>query len=224
MSFRRAIVSYFLKTVISSLAKVECSEFTQALKNNKPMLVIFNHVNFLEVPILTAFSYPTYVTGLAKTETWDNPFFAFLFSTYKAVPIDRNGSFSDAFRKIKNRINNGYHVCIAPEGTRSKTGVLGEGKGGIIQIALETNVPILPVAHYGGENIWKNIKQFKRTKFYFKAGKPFTINVDTRPGKKQREEILAEIMGQMARLLPLEKRGIYTEQAEKDSKYLEFIT
>jgi hypothetical protein len=35
--------------------------------------------------------------------------------------------------------------------------------------------------------------------------------------------MLEEVMGQMARLLPVELRGIYAEQAERESKYLEFI-
>jgi 1-acyl-sn-glycerol-3-phosphate acyltransferase len=223
MEFRRAAVSFFLRSAISIICKVDCREFVSSLSKNKPLLVIFNHINFLEVPILVAYSYPLRVTGLVKIETWKNPFFAFLFNTYKAVPIDRSGMFQEAFKHVRESIDNGFYMCVAPEGTRSKNGVLGRGKAGIIQLALDANVPILPVAHHGGENVWKNMKRFRRTPLYFSAGRPFRIKFDGRPGKEEREEILTEVMGQMARLLPEQMRGIYTQHTERECKYLDFI-
>jgi len=224
MDFRRFIVSHVMKAVLSIICKIDCREFIEALKNNKPLLVVFNHINFLEVPILVTHSYPLHVSGLVKSETWDNPIFSFIFNTYKAVPIDRRGAFSLSFKKVCEKIENGFYMCVAPEGTRSKDGVLGRGKQGIIQLALEANVPILPVAHHGGENIWQNIKKLKRTPFCFKAGVPFRIKCDGRPGKEEREEIITEVMAQIAKLLPVNMRGIYAEKALLSCKYLEFLT
>jgi 1-acyl-sn-glycerol-3-phosphate acyltransferase len=212
-----------MKGILNLLCKIDCSEFVNALKNNKPMLVVFNHVNFLEVPILVTHSYPIYVSGLVKSETWDNPIFSFIFNTYKAIPIDRRGSFHESFKKVREAIEKGYFMCVAPEGTRSKDGVLGKGKAGIIQLALEANVPILPVAHHGGQNIWSNMKRCRRTPFCFKAGRPFRINCDKMPGKEERETIVTEIMCQMAKLLPEQMRGVYSQIAHNDCKYLEFI-
>jgi 1-acyl-sn-glycerol-3-phosphate acyltransferase len=209
--------------MLSVICKIDCAEFIKALKNNKPMLVIFNHINFLEVPILVAHSYPIYVSGLVKSETWDNPVFSFIFNTYKAIPIDRKGAFSDSFKKVIEAIEKGYFMCVAPEGTRSKDGVLGKGKAGIIQLALEAKVPILPVAHHGGQNIWNNMRRLRRTPFCFKAGRPFRINFEGRPGKEERDKIMMEVMAQMARLLPEQMRGEYAQQANNECKYLEFI-
>ncbi|MDR0320260.1 MAG: 1-acyl-sn-glycerol-3-phosphate acyltransferase [Treponema sp.] len=222
MGFRRFAVSYVMKALLTILCKIDCREFVKALKNNKPLLVIFNHINFLEVPILVTHSYPMYVSGLVKSETWDNPIFSFIFNTYKAIPIDRRKSFTESFKHVCDAIKKGYYMCIAPEGTRSKDGVLGKGKAGIIQLALEANVPILPVAHYGGENIWKNIRRFRRTPFCFKAGRPFRIKVESLPGHEEREEIMTEVMAQIARLLPERMRGIYSQKAQNECKYLEF--
>jgi len=211
-----------MKGILSVICKIDCREFVEALKSNEPLLVIFNHINFLEVPILVTHSYPLYVSGLVKSETWDNPVFSFIFNTYKAVPIDRRGAFSESFKKVRKKIEDGFYMCIAPEGTRSKDGVLGKGKPGIIQLALEANVPILPVAHHGGENVWRNMRKLKRTPFYFKAGKPFRIKCGTMPGKEEREEIMTEVMAQIAKLLPEKMRGIYAEQARSGCKYLDF--
>jgi len=223
MGFRRFAVTYFMKSMLSVICKIDCEEFISALKNNKPMLVIFNHINFLEVPILVTHSYPLYVSGLVKAETWNNPISAFIFNTYKAIPIDRKGAFSESFKKVSQALEKGYFICVAPEGTRSKDGILGKGKPGIIQLAIETKAPILPVAHYGGEAIWKNIRRFKRTNFCFKAGRPFRINCEEMPGKEEREKIMTEVMSQMARLLPEKMRGEYAGKADGECKYLEYI-
>ena len=223
MGFRRSAVNLFLKGILNLLCRIDCREYVQALSKNQPLLVIFNHVNFLEVPVLVSHSYPLNVTGLAKSETWNNPFFSFLFNTYKAIPIDRNGAFSEPFKKIREALDKGVSMCVAPEGTRSKTGVLQKAKAGIVYLALEANVPILPVAHHGGERVWENIRRFRRTPLYFKAGQPFRIKYDGLPGRKEREIILEEMMGQLAKLLPEQMRGIYSDQAQNECKYLEFL-
>lgn len=223
MDLRRAVVSFFLRGALNIICKIDCREFVEALSRNKPLLVVFNHINFLEVPILVAYSYPLKVTGLVKAETWKNPFFAFLFNTYRAVPIDRSGAFTESFKKVREALDNGFFMCVAPEGTRSKNGVLGKGKPGIVQLALETDVPILPVGHHGGENVWRNMKKLKRTNFYFKAGRPFRIKFEGRPGREEREEILTEVMGQLACLLPEEMRGIYAQQSLRECKHIDFL-
>jgi 1-acyl-sn-glycerol-3-phosphate acyltransferase len=223
MGIRRAAVSYALRGVLNALCRIDCSEYVEALSKNKPLIVAMNHVNFLEMPILVAHGYPLNVTGVAKTETWNNPILAFLFNTYQAIPIDRSGAFQKVFAQIREAIDKGSFVCVFPEGTRSKDGVLRKGKAGIIYMALENNVPVLPVVHYGGERVWDNIRHFRRTPFCFKAGRPFRINYDGRPGREDREVIIDEVMGQMARLLPEEMRGVYAEQTDRECKYLEFI-
>ncbi|MCL2763170.1 MAG: 1-acyl-sn-glycerol-3-phosphate acyltransferase [Treponema sp.] len=226
MNFRRIAVTYVLKGIFNTICKIDCREYVEALSKNSPMIVAINHTNFLEVPILITHSYPCFVTGLAKSGTWKNPLFAFIFNTYHAIPLDRGHAFHEAFKKVRKTIDRGFFVIIAPEGTRSKDGILRQGKAGIIHLALDTDVPVLPVVHYGGENIWKNMRRLRRTPFCFRAGRPFRIKFDGRPDKEVREEMLDEVMGQMARLLPPEKRGTYAEYAERaayECKYLEFL-
>jgi len=221
--FRRAVITKVLKGILKTLCNYDHRQFAEALSKIDPLIIMINHINFLELPILITSCYPLYCTGIAKEETWKNPIFSFLFNTYKAIPIKREGSYRDTFKRVRQAIEDGFYVIIAPEGTRSKDGVLREGKAGIIQLALDTNSAILPVAHNGGQQIWKNIRHFRRTRFQFKTGKPFRIKCEGRPGRKEREQILGEIMGQLARLLPAEMRGPYSHEAEQECTHLEFI-
>jgi 1-acyl-sn-glycerol-3-phosphate acyltransferase len=223
MGLRRAVVNLILKRVIDTLCDIDSQELVKMLGRIPPVIVAMNHINFLEVPILVAHSYPVLLTGLVKSETWNNPLMAFLFDTYKAIPIDRAGAYLGAFRRVREAMKEGFFVCIAPEGTRSGNGILGRGKAGIVQLALYTGAPVLPVVHFGGERIWDNIRRFRRTPFCFKVGRPFRFKCEGRPDKATRELMLAELMGQMAQLLPEEMRGIYTEQARRESRLLEFL-
>ena len=223
MELRRAAVSFFLRAVLGTLCRLDCRGFREALSANRPMILAFNHVNFLEAPIIAAFGYPAKVSGLAKAETWKNPFFAFLFNTYRAVPIERGRAFADAFRQVREAIEAGSFMCVAPEGTRSGNGVLGRGKPGIIRLALDSGAPIMPVAHHGGEHVWENLKRLRRTPFHLRAGRPFRIRFDGEPGREEREEMLSEVMGRMAALLPERMRGENAALAEEECRHLEFL-
>ncbi|MDR0623194.1 MAG: 1-acyl-sn-glycerol-3-phosphate acyltransferase [Treponema sp.] len=223
MDIRRMVVNRIVKSVFDTLCDIDSREFVETLANIPPVIVAVNHINFLEVPILVAHSYPLLLTGVVKSETWNNPVMAFLFNTYKAIPIDRGGSYQESFRRVREAMDQGFFVCMAPEGTRSKNGVLGRGKAGIVQLALYTGAPVLPVVHFGGERIWDNIRRFKRTPFCFRVGRPFRFKCEDRPDKLTRGLMLEELMGQMARLLPEDLRGVYAEQARRESVYLEFI-
>lgn len=91
-------------------------------------------------------------------------------------------------------------------------------------MALQNNVPIIPVAHYGSENFWKNMKRFRKTDFTIKVGKPFFIE----PGEekisgKVRKDLLFSIMVQLAKLLPEEYRGEYSDIASANETYLRFL-
>ncbi|MDR1786914.1 MAG: 1-acyl-sn-glycerol-3-phosphate acyltransferase [Treponema sp.] len=223
-SLRLSVVNSILKGLVNALCKIDSKEYVEALANMGPAILAINHINFLEVPILVAQSYPIQVTGLAKEETWHNPLFGFIFDTYKAIPIDRKGAYRDVFLRVQEAIEKGFFVIFAPEGTRSKSGVLGKGHAGIVQLAYLTNAPVLPVVHFGGERIWDNLKHLRRTPFRFNVGRPFRFRFDGKsPGKSTREAMLDELMGQMARLLPENMRGPYAEAASKDAPHLEFL-
>ncbi|MDR3275908.1 MAG: 1-acyl-sn-glycerol-3-phosphate acyltransferase [Treponema sp.] len=221
--FRRAIVSPILRGILGTICRIDCREYLQSLGGMEAMIIAINHINFLEVPVVVAFSHPRQVTGLVQAQAWKNPVMGFLFDSYDAIPINREGAYLQTFRKVHGMIREGFCVCIAPEGTRSKTGVLGRGKAGIVQLAYITGAPVLPVAHYGGENFWRDLKKFKRTPFQMKVGRPFRFKFEGKPSRDVQEAMLTELMGRIAALLPENMRGMYAEQALQESNYLEFI-
>lgn len=175
-----------------------------------------NHINFLEVPLIYLGLLPRPVSGLVKKETWDTPFFGFLARLWDAIPVNRNAMDSSAFRIMQQRLEKKMIIIIAPEGTRSKSGILGAGHAGVITAAHKASAPIWPVVHFGGERFWENIKKLKRTTIHFRVGAPLSLPPKEETlGRQTRNALLEELMVTMASILPVPYRGYYRPVAEK---------
>jgi 1-acyl-sn-glycerol-3-phosphate acyltransferase len=107
-------------------------------------------------------------------------------------------------------LEEGYIFGIAPEGTRNKTGRLKRAHPGAVMLAVHSGAPILPVAHWGGENFLRNLRNLRRTDFHIRVGKPFKLNLDSvRVTRDVRQQIADEMMLRIAELLPVEYHGEY---------------
>jgi len=188
-----------------------------------PLILVCNHVNFLEVPVVYTRLQPRAMTGFAKSETWESPFLGPLFSLWGAIPLQRGAADLNALRQGLRALEEGKIVGITPEGTRSGHGRLLQGHPGVVTLALQSGAPLLPLVFYGGERFHQNLRRLRRTDFYIRVGRSF--HIDTRGQKvtrQMRREITAEIMYQLAALLPPEYRGAYADQDAATTKYLMF--
>jgi 1-acyl-sn-glycerol-3-phosphate acyltransferase len=215
-----AAVTYLIKGIIRLTCRVHDRELA-AVPLRGPYIVVTNHINFLEVPLLYTFFHPRPLIGLVKVETWKNPLLGGLANLWKAIPIDRDRPDLPALRRALAVLDEGKFLAIAPEGTRSGNGRLQPGHSGVVYIALKSGLPILPVVHYGGEKYWKNLTTGRRTDFYLRVGRPFRLKAERRfPGRETRQRMLQEIMYQLAGLLPPGYRGVYADQTRASTHYL----
>jgi 1-acyl-sn-glycerol-3-phosphate acyltransferase len=188
-----------------------------------PMILIGNHINFLDVLAALNFSYPRKIFFLVKKETFEGPFLRFIFNTWGSIPVDRGTADFRALNKAADVLNQGHFFAIAPEGTRTKDGRLIRAHSGVVVIALKSKATIMPVVQYGGEKFFENIKKLRRTKITVKVGAQFTIRPSSNyPDKEERQLIADEIMYQMAELLPAEYRGYYSDLSKATTNYLNF--
>ena len=80
-----------------------------------------------------------------------------------AWPLALEGSDPAAIRRSLQWLRDGGAVVIFPEGGRSTdTGSLERFKAGAVRLALEANVPILPVTIKGGNRVWPRGWRFPR--------------------------------------------------------------
>ena len=74
-------------------------------------------------------------------------------------PVRRGHHDEEAFKTAHAILDRGGCVLIYAEGGRSRTGELGEPKPGVGRIALESGVPVVPVAIHGSHGVrgWKRL-------------------------------------------------------------------
>ncbi len=214
----------FIKFLLVTSCKIDRSELKK-IPQKGPYILVANHINFLEAPLLYIFMRPRRTIALAKSELWNSRMGAFLMNLWEVVPIQRGQTDFKGMKMAMDVLKSGDFLCLAPEGTRSKNGKLLKGKGGVLLFAQKSGVPIIPVAHYGGESFFTNLKKLKRTPVKLKVGEPVQIIPEALKTKdhRERQEITDEIMITLARLLPEEYHGYYTGQTEKTLKYLKAV-
>jgi 1-acyl-sn-glycerol-3-phosphate acyltransferase len=222
MTPTRQVVSTTIKRLTRILCRVDDAQLAHVPAQG-PLILIANHVNFLEVPLLYTHLQPRPVTGFAKIETWHNPAMGFLFDLYGAIPLRRGEADVAAFRRGLAILEAGHILTVAPEGTRSGHGRLGRGHPGVVMLALRSGAPLLPMAYYGGESLRQNVARLRRTDFHIVVGRPFYLDAGgVKMTREVRQQMVDEIMYQLAALLPPAYRGHYSNLAVATEQYLRF--
>lgn len=222
MPLRKIIVHTVIKSLLAVLCKVDYSAL-QKVPQNGPLILVGNHINFLDAPVSLTFLYPRPVISLVKEETFDKPILKYLFNTWGSISIKRGTADFKAFDNALVSLESGKILAVSPEGTRTNDGKLIRGQTGIVLLALKSGVPILPVVFYGNEKFKINIKRIKRTYIKYEVGEPFkVINNHTYPSKEERQAITDEIMYQLATLLPEGYRGHYSDLSKATTNYLDY--
>ncbi|OGO63481.1 MAG: hypothetical protein A2Z45_04650 [Chloroflexi bacterium RBG_19FT_COMBO_55_16] len=216
------IVNTAIKNITRLICQVDDTQL-QRVPRRGPLILVANHINFLEVPILFTHLQPRPVTGFAKIETWNNPAMGALFNLWGAIPIKRGEADMAAIRRGLAVLGDGKILAVAPEGTRSGNGQLQKGHPGVVTLAMRSGAPLLPVIYYGGEGFRRNLTHLRRTDFHIIVGKQFTLNVrDAVLSREVRQQITDEIMYQLAALLPISYRGYYSDLSAATEEYLKF--
>lgn len=215
-------VTSTIKGLVSLLCRVDGSQLAR-VPDRGPLIIVTNHVNFLDAPVLYVNLQPRPLAGFAKAETWDNPALSVLADLWGAIPLQRGEVDLSALRAALDALEKGRILGVAPEGTRSGNGHLQAGQPGVVLLALRTKAPILPIASYGGECFRQNLTKLRRTDFHVAVGRPFyLVPPDTPVSRQVRSQMIDEIMYQIAALLPPGYRGVYSDLDKASSDYLRF--
>ena len=127
----------------------------------KVYIVICNHNSLMDVPLSTPFI-PGANKTIAKAEMAKIPVFGLIYKR-GSILVDRNDKNSrrDSFKKMKEVLNLGMHMCIYPEGTRNKTQLpLKEFHDGAFKLAVENETDILPALIFNTKKVLPSGKAF----------------------------------------------------------------
>jgi 1-acyl-sn-glycerol-3-phosphate acyltransferase len=220
------IATRAVNTTIKGLTRLACRVETDALSqvpSSGPLILVCNHINFMEVPLVFTHLQPRPITGFAKAETWNNPFLRPLFNLWGAIPLRRGEADVAALRRGMQALQDGKIIAISPEGTRSGDGRLRRGIPGVVILALNSGAPLLPMVYYGSETLRPNLMRLRRTDFHIRVGQPFYLDpYGIKMNRNVRQVMTDEIMYRLAALLPPPYRGVYANLDLATQQYLRF--
>lgn len=124
------------------------------LPEDKNFLFVSNHQSNFDILLLLAYL-PVPKAFVAKVELEKLPFINQWMKRIHCLFMDRNDIKQSAQIIIEGikQLKSGINMVIFPEGTRSKTGRLGEFKGGSFKLATKSKCPIVPLTIDGTRNI-----------------------------------------------------------------------
>ncbi|MFV0316276.1 MAG: lysophospholipid acyltransferase family protein [Microthrixaceae bacterium] len=114
-----------------------------------PYVVVSNHESFVDILLITVL--PWEMKWLSKREMFKVPFAGWLMKLSNDIPLDRgdSGSASRAMKRCRELLGRKMSVMIFPEGTRSSTDEMRDFKDGAFRLAIDAQVPILPLVVCG---------------------------------------------------------------------------
>jgi 1-acyl-sn-glycerol-3-phosphate acyltransferase len=132
------------------------------------------------------------VRFMAKSQLFSNPIIEFIFRHGGAFPIRRGHHDEEAFKTAFTILDRGGCMLMYPEGGRSRTGGIAEPRPGVGRIALQSGVPVIPVAIHGSLGVrgWRKLRFPKVTVQY---GEPVSFGVVPEPTREQQLEVATEI-------------------------------
>jgi 1-acyl-sn-glycerol-3-phosphate acyltransferase len=137
------------------------------------------------------------VRFMAKSQLFSNPAIKFIFRHGGAFPVRRGFHDEEAFKTAYAILDRGGCLLMYPEGGRSRTGQLGEPRPGVGRIALESGVPVVPVAIHGS----LAVRRWRRGRFpkvTIQYGEPLTFDVVASPSRERQLEIATQIFDRVS--------------------------
>jgi 1-acyl-sn-glycerol-3-phosphate acyltransferase len=133
---------------------------------------------------------------MAKSQLFGPPILTYIYKHGGVFPVRRGHHDEEAFETVRQLLDQGEMLLVYAEGGRMRSQQLGEPKPGIGRIALESGVPIVPVAIKGSERArqWKRLR-FPKVTVQF--GEPVMFQVEKDPGRDRQYEVAAEIFSRV---------------------------
>ncbi len=211
---QRRFIIFAVRLIYRLISRIEVTGL-ENLPLDRPLILTANHIGTLDAPsILTIpqlIEMEKLIVLVAEKykKLW---VYRWAVGQLGFLWIDRFGDDFVTLKEVIRRLQDGGLLIIAPEGTRSPTASLMEGKPGTAYLAAKTGATILPISTTGTEDraLNEGLRRFKRLRIHIRIGKPYKIPPLPRVG---RDEFLhqqtEEIMCRIAAILPVEYRGVY---------------
>lgn len=211
----------FLRAALRLLTHLICRYRVYGLERvpeNGPLLIVANHLSWYD-PILLGVALRRRVWFFTKSEIFRWPIIGNASKATGQIPVRRGESDRAALEKGLAYLKEGKALGIFPEGTVERKTTMIPALTGVGMLAIRSGAPVLPIAHAGTRKVLRSPRWwFPRVTITI--GEPFVPVVPTGvPRKVSLQRVTDEMMLRIARMLPPENRGVYTdiERLERES-------
>jgi 1-acyl-sn-glycerol-3-phosphate acyltransferase len=124
------------------------------IKKGQSYIVVSNHQSLYDIIVLFGWLLMD-IKWVIKEELRTYPVLSFAAEKGGQIWIDRSNPKAayESLLKAKDKLTNGTSMMVFPEGTRSRTGELGEFKKGAFRASVGLDLPILPITIINTRNI-----------------------------------------------------------------------
>jgi 1-acyl-sn-glycerol-3-phosphate acyltransferase len=174
-------------TVLHALITFRARGYGSQHVPNGPVILAPNHNSFMDHFFTGAFIRRR-VQFMGKSQLFGRSPLSWIYSHGGVFPVRRGHHDEEAFKSAFQILGRGGAIVMYCEGGRSRTGKMADqAKPGIGRLALESGVPVVPVAILGSYQVrnWKRLQFPLVTVVY---GEPFKFDVVEDPSREQQQE------------------------------------
>ena len=183
--------TYTLRGVLWIVARWEVTG-RENFPTSGAVMVVSNHLNNADPPILAAGLARRRVRFMAKIELFKYPF-GVVPRLYGAFPVRRFESDLGALLTAERLLKKGGVLGMFPEGTRSRTGFIGTPHPGTALIALRSGATVVPCAIAGTERLRNPLVVFAKPRISIVIGPPIVVEKLRRPTEAQINALMDQI-------------------------------
>ncbi|MCK2212720.1 1-acyl-sn-glycerol-3-phosphate acyltransferase [Actinomadura sp. ATCC 31491] len=163
------------------------------------VIIAANHLSWTDPVLLSHFLFNNgrWPVILAKSALFRVPLLGRAVTGLLAIPVERGSSeAAKSLRISSQRLQDGCAILFYPEGTCTRDPGLWPmvGKTGAARLALESGAPVIPVAHWGAQELLpygeKKPRLFPRKTFHVSVGPP--VDLSKYAGRPPRASVLHE--------------------------------
>jgi 1-acyl-sn-glycerol-3-phosphate acyltransferase len=111
-----------------------------------------NHQSIYDIPVLF-WTLPVQLRIIAKESLGRFPFLGWHLQRAGHLLVDRDNPGAGVLKKMQRMVRDEASLIIFPEGTRSRDGRVGRFKGGVFLLAIDSDLPVVPVTVSGTRHV-----------------------------------------------------------------------
>jgi 1-acyl-sn-glycerol-3-phosphate acyltransferase len=183
------------------------------LPDGGPLMVAINHFHFADAALVVrVVPWPLEVLG-GFHNPFAPPWGEVALRAWGYLPVFRGTGARAALRAAEGTLRQGGVLGIAPEGG-AWAQVLRPPRPGVAFLAARTGARVLPMGLDGVTDVFPSLARGRRALVTVRIGQligPFHVTGRGQERRRQLDEIGHEIMRHIAELIPLERRGFYSD-------------